>query len=321
MNVKKLICMLMCCFVLTSCASRITKYTSEDATQYNLMKTKTTKAKMIDVKTVNNDTIWTFQESYDRGLQWQTIDHHYFESASMSETNTLTTNYTVVVLDYYLKQHPEITEAYKVSYTYIDGYKFAISFTKEFDSRQALQDYYDVLASFLDTVREENANYSDKSIDYQMSAQFINGRQTIHVSDFTDFEPIDTENLSYNIVYDLQDRLLDYTNTEIDTWKQQHTDTHIYVREEDGDWQPTAYYTFEKSFTIASTVFYDYLQTLQLEDIEIVGDRDSYTVRKDSRTYGVYQNSMISFYEAQRICSRRFNIEKNIRKQIQRTRS
>lgn len=313
---KRLWIIVVSCLFLCSCSSRITKYTSEDASQYNLMHTKTTKAKMVDVKTVNQDTIWTFEESYDRGLRWQIIDHHYYTSFSMYETNTLTTNYTVVVLDYYLDLYPSIKDTFKVSYTYIDGYKSSILFTCEFEDRNTLEINYTLLKDFLDTVTRENAQYADKSIDYQMQAQFIHNRQTISISDFTDFSDVDSQNLQYNIVFDEQEGLSQYTQDEINAWKQTHQETLIYVRNDtDEEWQPTQYYTNDLSFSIASTVFYDYLQQLQVDNIEIVGDRNSYTVRANNRTYGVYQNSMISFYEAQRISSMQFNIEKNVVKQ------
>lgn len=313
---KRLWVIVVSCLFLCSCSSRITKYTSEDASQYNLVHTKTTKAKMVDVKTVNQDTIWTFEESYDRGLRWQIIDHHYYTSFSMYKTNTLTTNYTVVVLDYYLDLYPSIKDTFKVSYTYIDGYKSSILFTCEFADRKTLENNYTLLKEFLDTVTRENAQYADKSIDYQLQAQFIHNRQTISVSDFTDFSDVDTQNLQYNIVYDEQDGLSQYTQDEINAWKQTHQETLIYVRNDtDAQWQPTQYYTNDLSFSIASTVFYDYLQQLQVDNIEIIGDRNSYTVRANNRTYGIYQNSMISFYEAQRISSVQFNIEKNVVKQ------
>ena len=77
------------------------KYTDEDASQYNLKNTKSSKAKMIDVKKVGKDTVWTFQESYTRALQWQTIDHHFTDSTSNYEKNDLMTNYQTIVIDYY----------------------------------------------------------------------------------------------------------------------------------------------------------------------------------------------------------------------------
>lgn len=102
---EKGILILVLGLLLSSCQSKVIRYTSADVSDYNPADNKVIKSKDDQCEKVNKDTVWTFQESFDRGLQWQTIDHHTMDSASFYETNVLMNNYQTIVMDHYLSSY------------------------------------------------------------------------------------------------------------------------------------------------------------------------------------------------------------------------
>lgn len=299
---------------LSSCQSNVVKYTSEDASEYSLEETKTSKAEMIGVKTVNKDTIWTFQESFDRGLKWQVFDRHVLDSTSVNETNFLSNNYTVIVLDYYLALNVQINELFDISYTYLDGYKSSIVFSSEYDSRDTLKTKYDQFITFMDYVKEENAKYSDKSVDYDVLLEFKNHDHYIYTSDDLTFSDLDNDNLNYACEYNVNDLLTDYTKDEIDQWKQEHEDTRIYLRDtEDDTWLPSDFYAVEDHLGMSSTVLYDLLSIGEYKDITLEGTRDDFKVKTEKKEYGPYSYAVVPFIEAEQITNIRFQIKNNIK--------
>lgn len=313
-NMKKIVLVLLALSLLTGCHRKIVKYTDEDVSQYNLKTTKSSKAKMIDVKKVNKDTIWTFQESYTRALQWQTIDHHYKDSTSNYEKNDLMTNYQTIVIDYYLNRNQDIQDTFSITYSFIDGFKNEIFFSSPYDSRENLKQLYDQLSEFQQAVSTENANYSEKNIDYKMNARFTyNDTVQLSTNDFDDFEAIDSKNLMYAYVYQDSDMLKEYTDDEVKAFLK-NNDNQIYVRDEEDEntWYPTDYYTLDHTLAIASTALYDMLQVNPVEGLKIDGERDNYTIEKDDSQTRYFQHEMIPFIKAQEITGLQFNVKKNV---------
>lgn len=313
-NMKKivLVCLTLC--LLTGCHKKIIKYTDEDVSQYNLKTTKSSKAKMVDVKKVNKDTIWTFQESYTRALQWQTIDHHYTDSTSHYEKNNLMTNYQTIVIDYYLNRNQDMQDTFSISYSFIDGFKNEIYFSSPYSSRENLKQLFDKLSEFQEAVSTENSNYSEKNIDYKMNARFsYKDIVQLSTNEFDDFETIDSKNLMYAYVYQDNDMLQEYTDDEIKTFLKDN-ENQIYVRENEDEstWYPTDYYTLDHTLAIASTVLYDMLQLNSIEGVTIDGERDNYTIVRDDSETRSFQDEMIPFIQAQEITGLQFNVKKNV---------
>lgn len=312
-SIKLLLCFILC-ISLTSCQSKVIQYTSEDASAYSLEKTKTTQAKMISVKTVNKDTIWTFQESFDRGLQWQVFDRHIMDSTSLYESNYLYNNYTVIVLDYYLTTNLQIKEFFDITYTYYDGYKSNIVFTSEYDSRESLKTKFNQFTTFMDYVKEQNTQYSDKDVDYDVIVQFYNHNYYIISTDDEDFTDVDADNMNYAFEYNLSELTKDYTDDEAELWQVGHQDSKIYVRENNSDkWGQTEFYSIEDHLSIASTVLYDILNENEYKGITLEGSRDNFTVKKDKKEYGPYSYEPITFLEAQKLTGMQYQIKANIK--------
>lgn len=296
---------------LTSCQSKVIQYTSEDASEYSLQKTKTSKAKMISVKTVNKNTIWTFQEEYDRGLQWQVFDEHVYDSTSSEESNHLSSNYTVMVLDYYLTTNLQIKEFFDIEYNYLDGFKSSITFNSEYDSRDTLKTKYEQFMTFMDYVKEQNAQYSDKSTDYEVIVTFVYKDHTLYTSDDLSFEELDQDNLAYAIEYNDSTLLKDYTSDEIKEWKEKNSSNRIAMKEED-QWGLTDFYAIEDHLSISSCVLYDLLSVDGHPDITFEGTRDSYTIQYKDKTYGPFEDEAISFIKVKNMTGIQFQIQENI---------
>lgn len=307
---KKGILILVLGLLLSSCQSKVIRYTSADVSDYNLQTTKSSKAKMISVKKVNKDTVWTFQESFDRGLQWQTIDHHTMDSASFYETNVLMNNYQTIVMDHYLSSYEELCKFFNISYRFMDGYKSEIIFLKDFKNRDELKQGYTLLMDFQSGVIEENAQYSDKTLNYPLHVKFTNGKEVISISDVKNFEEIDTPHLLNSVIYQNYDALVDYSKQEIASCKNDLDQIYIRANDEDS-WTALDVYTYAKQYQIASTVLYDILQEKNLEDITVEATRDSYTVSSKDTEYGHFEHCMIPFYIAQKITDMQFSTHVN----------
>lgn len=299
MQKTKIIIILVCLF-LSGCQSRVVKYTSEDVTEYALQKAKTTQAEMIGVKQKNGDTIWTFQESYDRGLAWQTIDHHYYlDSLSEIERNELVNNYDLRVIAYFFQEYPDFKGSESISYTYLDTYPYTVIYHDSFSTRDSLKQCYDTLFAFLDYVKKENASYSDKSKEYEVQADLVSQNEhfVFHTSD-VQYDEIEQNYLSYLILYHEDDALSDFTEEEISECRDTKQLKLIYFRkEEDDPWEATEYYCKNGELKISSCAFYDLLETM--EDIQIEGDRDSFTITQEEEEYGPFEREMLSFYDVQ----------------------
>jgi hypothetical protein len=302
---KKIIILL--CLFLVSCNSNVRKYTSEEVAEYNLKTTNTSKASMKSVKQMSRDTIWTFQESYDRGLKWQTIDHHTF-SSSFNEENSLFNNYKIVVIDYYLNKQSEIEQYFDIRYSYIDGYRVGMVFNKKYSSRSDLKEACEKLQSFKEYVTEENQQYADKELDYGFQIKFMKGNHTFFLTDSLAYEDADQENLTYALIYQDAESLLEYSNEEQNECVNDLS--LIFMKDEDSDtWLKTSYYTEKGKDRIASTVLFDILQDLDLGDVKIEGTRDNYKVWINDEEYGRYEDVMIPFMVAEKITGIQFNID------------
>ena len=298
--------LLFSCLVLCGCQSGVTQYTSSDVADYNLQTTNSSKANMISVKQMNKDTIWTFQESYERGLRWQTIDHHVMDSSN--ETNTLENNYKTIVIDYYLSQDNEITDYFNIKYSYIDGYRFGILFQKKYDSRKTIQEACDKLQAFQNDVIENNQQYIDKELSYDFQMLLKNGNHTIYVSDALDADTADLDNFKIGLLYQDPDILKEYSNTE----KNNIPDDlqKIYMRsDENEEWMPSNYYTYQGVYSIASTVVFDILQNINHENVVVEGNRDSFNIKIDDKDYGNFEDTMISFMQAEKITGIQFDLQ------------
>ncbi len=304
---KRFICLMICLF-LCSCQSKVTKYTSEEVEEYNLKTNYTSKANMKTVKQVNGDKIWIFQESYDRGLKWQLIDHPTMDPTSTYEINQLMNNYQVIVIDHYLSKRNDISEYFDVEYSYFDGYKFDIVFHKEYETRDDLKQACDTLQEFKDYVVEENRQYTDKDLEYEFHMTLNYKGHTFSIIDNFDYEEVDKCNLQYALIYQDTDLLKEYSNNE----RKEALDevSKISIRtEDDEDWLQTNYYTYLNEKKISSTVLYDILQTLSLDELQIDGNRDQYSISINEEEIGSYQEEMISFEEAEKITGIQFNID------------
>lgn len=298
---KALLIMIILILAVSGCQSKVVKYTSEDAEQYALQKAKTTQANLISVKQKNGDTIWTFQESYDRALTWQTIDHHYMDSQSINESNELVTNYDLRVIAYYFQKYPDFTNDVSISYTYLDTYPLTVIYHDTFTNRESLKQSYDALFSFLAYVKEENASYSDKSKEYEVQADFQDQNEhfvfdTLNIS----CDTLEERYLSYIMIYHDTDSMQEFTDAEIQTFKDSAQSIYMKIQEED-PWMETEYYSAEKEMKIASTALYDLIQENEEFNIQIEGERDAFTILKKEETYGPFEREMISFYDVQQM--------------------
>ena len=272
---------------------------------------------MIDVKKVGKDTVWTFQESYTRALQWQTIDHHFTDSTSNYEKNDLMTNYQTIVIDYYLNRNPAILDTFEISYTFIDGFKNGIFFSVNYDTREKLKALFQQLHDFQQYVSKENSNYSEKNITYKINARFSHGDTTLLATqDLDDFDTLDKKNLMYAYVYQDQQMLKEYTDEEIKEYLEKN-ENQIYVQDDKNTdvWYPTDYYTLDHTLAIASTVLFDMLQTNPIEGITITGQRDDFTIQQNDAEPERFHDEMIPFIQAQKITGLHFNLKNNIEKQ------
>lgn len=311
--IKVFVCILIFS-TMTSCQSKVTKYTSEDATEYGLQVTKTSKATMIGIKTVNDDTVWTFEEPFDRGLKYQIFSVYSYDSTSTIEANTLTNNYTAMVFDYYLAQNDDIKDDFSISYEYLDGYKRSIYFTSEYEGREELKTKYDTFMTFMNYVKEENEKYSDKSVNYDVYVHLLHKNYDIWMFDESEFEELDEEHLSYAIIYNDYEALNEYSKEEINIWKENNTAYQICVRANEEDtWGTTEFYADDYHLSIASPVLYDLLSIDRNDTIQIEGDRRNYTITIQDEVYGPYQEEMIPFMTAQSLTGMQFQIKENLK--------
>lgn len=292
--------------ILCACQSGVTQYTSSYVSRYNLQTTNSSKANMISVKQMNKDTIWTFQESYERGLRWQTIDHHVMDSSN--ETNTLENNYKIIVIDYYLSQDNEIEEYFDLKYSYIDGYRFGILFQKKYDSREQIKEACEKLQTFQNYVIENNQQYIDKELSYDFQLLLKNGNHTIYLADELDEESADLDNLKTGLLYQDSDILKEYSNTERNNIPDDLQ--KIYMRSDDNEeWMPSNYYTYQGVYSIASTVVFDILQNINHENVVVEGNRDSFNIKIDDEDYGNFEDTLISFLQAEKITGMQFDLK------------
>ena len=163
---------------------------------------------------------------------------------------------------------------------------------------------------FQSGVIEENAQYSDKTLNYPLHVKFTNGKEVISISDVKNFEEIDTPHLLNSVIYQNYDALVDYSKQEIASCKNDLDQIYIRANDEDS-WTALDVYTYAKQYQIASTVLYDILQEKNLEDITVEGTRDSYTVSSKDTEYGHFEHCMIPFYIAQKITDMQFSTHVN----------
>ncbi len=300
--------MIIFSMILCGCQNGVTQYTSSAVADYNLQTTNSSKANMISVKQMNKDTIWTFQESYERGLRWQTIDHHVMESSN--ETNTLENNYKTIVIDYYLSTNTEISDYFDIKYSYIDGYRFGILFQKKYDSREQIKEACEKLITFQNDVIENNQQYIDKELNYNFQLLLKNGNHVIYLDDSLDEEYADQANLKIGLIYQDADILKEYSNTER---KNIPDDLQkISMRSNDREeWMPSNYYTYQGVYSIASTVIFDILQNIEHENVLVEGNRDSFTIQVNDEDYGNFEDTMISFVLAEKFTGMQFQLEED----------
>ncbi len=293
--------------ILCGCQSGVKQYTSSDVADYNLQTTNSSKANMISVKQMNKDTIWTFQESYERGLRWQTIDHHVIDDSS-NETNTLENNYQTIVIDYYLSQDNTLSDYFHVKYSYIDGYRFGILFQKKYDSRETIKEACEKLQAFQNSVIENNQQYIDKELKYNFQLLLKRGNHTIYLTDDLDESEADQQNFKIGLLYQDTEILKEYSNSERNIIPSDLQKISM-KSEDDNDWMPSNYYTYQGVYSIASTVVFDILQTIDHQNVQVEGNRDDYQITVDGEDYGNFKDTMISFIQAEKMTGMQFKIE------------
>lgn len=303
MKFQKVISVIVSCVLISGCQSKVVVYTSEDAMDYALEKANTTQAKLIGVKQKDGDTIWTFQESYDRALTWQTIDHHYTDSFSINEVNELVSNYDTKVIAYYFAMYAsDFAGEVSLSYTYLDSFPFSAIIEIPFETREDLQQGYEDVVRFLEQIENENLNYTDQKKEFDVQADFIRDEHVFHFNSASDsYAQLEEAYLRDAIIYQDTQALSEFEEDAILEYEKS-LDSRIYLKNEESDeWQETDYFTFDHELKISSAAFYDLLQELNVEDITINGERSSYTITNKETEYGPYEEDMISFYEVERI--------------------
>ncbi len=253
-------------------------YSVDDAKK--LVKSHNVKAELISEEDVEKDTIWTFREKGDRGMEFQVIEDHYMTGIDSStwEASRLYSNYSAVLADMYVDDYAGLSA--EVDREYRNGYLYSTKLSYSFTDRDDLRAKTEEAKAFADFLRKKNKEnsslFSSSQVfsletNYRFEGNFGYSESANAAS--KDLSYIEDDFLTYALAYYDEYQLSFYSSFEIKN-KLESNSGRLYYKNGDR-WVPTSYITLSGNTAVPSSTFFHLRSELGLT---VIGSPEEYTL-------------------------------------------